>query len=109
MKGLKIIATLNGLLISGKTYDVKEQLKALGGVWQPEEKSWLLPSDTDLSTIIVPAPAAAPASSHLKSKPSWVCCDDARVIDYRLQMHYCERCGRDNEHVFRRGTLYTGD
>ena len=100
-------------MVSGKTYDVKEQLKALGGVWQPEEKSWLLPSGTDMSTITLPAsaPAAsAPAAvPQAKSKPSWVCCDDARVIDYRLQMHYCGRCGRDNEHVFRRGTLYTGD
>jgi hypothetical protein len=111
MKGLKTIATLNGILISGKTYDVKEQLKALGGVWQPEEKSWLLPSGTDLSTITPPAPAApvAKAKAMPSPKPFWICCDDATIIDYARQMHYCKRCGRDNEHVFRRGMLYTGD
>lgn len=32
-------------LITGNTYPVKDQLKALGGKWDPKAKGWLVPDD----------------------------------------------------------------
>lgn len=29
---------------TGKTYDIREQLKALGGKWDEESKTWTVPS-----------------------------------------------------------------
>jgi hypothetical protein len=33
------------VLITGNTYPVKEQIKALGGRWDSRAKGWLVPSD----------------------------------------------------------------
>ena len=30
--------------ITGNTYPVKDQLKTMGGRWNPEEKAWMVPS-----------------------------------------------------------------
>ena len=35
----------NLIAISGNTYPVKDQLKALGGRWNPDQKAWMVPSD----------------------------------------------------------------
>jgi hypothetical protein len=32
-------------LITGNTYPVKDQLKAMGGKWDPNKKGWLVPDD----------------------------------------------------------------
>jgi len=31
--------------ISGNTYPVRAQLKALGGRWDPDQKAWMVPDD----------------------------------------------------------------
>ena len=36
---------MNTTLITGNTYPVKEQLKALGGKWNPGLKGWAVPTD----------------------------------------------------------------
>ncbi len=33
--------------IQGKTYPVKDQLKALGGQWDPQRKVWMVPDDKE--------------------------------------------------------------
>ena len=33
------------VLITGNTYPVKDQIKALGGKWDPDQKGWLVPSE----------------------------------------------------------------
>jgi hypothetical protein len=40
--GEKLMKTV---LITGKTYDVREQLKALGGQWDPAVKGWRVPEE----------------------------------------------------------------
>lgn len=35
--------TTQTVLIVGKTWPVREELKALGGVWSPDKKGWLVP------------------------------------------------------------------
>ena len=32
-----------GWTVTGNTYWVKDQLKAMGGIWDPMEKAWLMP------------------------------------------------------------------
>jgi superfamily II DNA or RNA helicase len=32
------------IFLSGKTYDIKEKIKAIGGRWQPDRSGWLVPS-----------------------------------------------------------------
>jgi hypothetical protein len=41
----------DGVLISGKTFENKDALKALGAVWSPPLKKWKLPLQVDLSSL----------------------------------------------------------
>lgn len=31
------------VVVEGKTYDCREELKAIGGIWYPREKVWRVP------------------------------------------------------------------
>ena len=59
------------LIVKGKTYDIKEQIKELGGIWDSKEKQWLMPDQNAVATCNaamglgdgpppVPAPDEAP-------------------------------------------------
>lgn len=53
-------------LISGNTYPVREKLRALGGTWMPEEKSWSVPDEkAALAKALV---AAAPRQTFHRTK-----------------------------------------
>lgn len=54
--------------ITGNTYDVREQLKALGGRWNPTAKGWDVPDDKAdrARAIVASAGAAAPAATFAK-------------------------------------------
>lgn len=55
--GLFLTRTPEGLEVTGKTYDNKERLKALGAKWNSERKVWVLPLDADISSLAyVPPP-----------------------------------------------------
>lgn len=41
----------DGVLISGRTFDSKDAMKALGGVWSPNLKKWKFPLTVDLSSL----------------------------------------------------------
>jgi hypothetical protein len=41
----------DGVLISGRTFDNKDAIKALGASWSPPLKKWKLPLDVDLSSL----------------------------------------------------------
>jgi hypothetical protein len=41
----------DGVLISGRTFDNKDALKALGAVWSAPLKKWKLPLQVDLSSL----------------------------------------------------------
>ncbi len=48
--------------ISGNTYPVKDQIKALGGRWDGDHKSWMVPADkAEQAQALV---ASAPAKSY---------------------------------------------
>ena len=50
--------------ITGNTYPVKDQLKALGGKWNPEVKGWVVPDDkAEEARRLV---AGAPTARHMR-------------------------------------------
>ena len=38
-------------VLTGKTFDLKEKIKALGGKWNPERRIWTLPLGIDMDEI----------------------------------------------------------
>lgn len=53
-------------LITGNTYPVRAELKALGGTWDKARQGWLVPDDQagEARAIVGAAPAAAPRRSR---------------------------------------------
>lgn len=49
---------MNTVAITGNTYPVKEQLKALGGRWNADRKAWMVPADkaTLAQSLVISAP-----------------------------------------------------
>ena len=66
--------------LSGGTYPLKDQIRALGGRWNPAERVWTLPAGTDTSFTAVPvtAPSGAP------SKPPALTREEALAIYSRV-------------------------
>lgn len=57
--------------ISGNTYPVRERLKALGGVWNPEKKVWIVPDErAEAARAIV---AAGPVGTRRREPVYWRC------------------------------------
>lgn len=65
------------MIITGNTYPVKEQLKALGGKWDKEAKGWSVPDSkaAEAQKLV----AAAPVTPRDNKKP---------FVHYR-----CKQCG----------------
>ena len=54
---------MNTVLISGNTYQVKDQLKSLGGRWDSAARGWRVPAekgDAARALVSAPTPAAKP-------------------------------------------------
>jgi hypothetical protein len=52
-------------VISGNTYPVRDQLKALGGRWDSTRKAWIVPdSRADLARALVPVGSNKPRASR---------------------------------------------
>jgi len=99
--------TDQGIIITGKTFDYKDRIKALGGHWNAEDKSWLVPLGTDLAPLQEPLPTPPPPPPR---RPSWVCCDKATILSLGRQQHWCTTHGDPNQSsFFIHGRLYTGD
>lgn len=74
--GLLATTTAESIEISGRTFDSKERLKALGAKWNAEKKAWLLPLGTDLSSLALPPPP--PLSASMRQQ----------IADYHLELSY---------------------
>lgn len=85
---LKITRTDEGWHVSGKSaYDWKEDLKALGGVWEPRNKIWVVNGDIAPLRHIL-----ANLRKHFTQKdyqkrleefdPQWRCCDKMKVVSF---------------------------
>lgn len=55
--------------ITGNTFPVKDQLKALGAKWNPDEKAWMIAEGKaeQARAIVAGAPASAPRSMGARS------------------------------------------
>jgi len=63
-------------LITGNTYPVKDQLKALGGKWDPNSKGWLVPDDKAdaAKALMTPAKTTTPARrGYRPNGPNGIC------------------------------------
>jgi len=74
--------------ISGNTYPVKDQLRALGGRWNPDARAWMVPAaKADAARALVAgAPGKAPRSTGYRSR---------RISNYRRGTADCRRYGWD--------------
>jgi len=55
--------TTSLVAVTGNTYPVKDQLKALGARWNPDAKAWMVPQTQVAAArkIVAGAPAARPS------------------------------------------------
>lgn len=123
---LLFTTTTKNLVVTGKTFPIKEKLKELGGVWK--SPAWHLPLNADSPlaramlvescrrAIIAEKEAAAAVEKArmayiyspeavkdaLKAKEAgdhtfhWICCDQCKVLDWFKQHTSCQACGHDN-------------
>lgn len=69
------------VLITGNTYLVKDQLRALGGKWNPASRGWRVPADKAEQAKALVAGAPAKQGWHYKSGPP------------KARRYECEECG----------------
>lgn len=64
--------TIEFVALTGNTYPVKDQLKALGARWMPQDRCWMIRSDraSEAQAIIAPAAPAGPVAAP-RSDVSW--------------------------------------
>ena len=55
--------------ITGNTYPVKDQIRALGGRWNPDAKAWMVPAAKadEARALVAGAPVKAPRSATRRS------------------------------------------
>ena len=41
-----------GLVVKGKTFDVKDYIKQLGGIWDSMNKQWLMPDKDSVDNVL---------------------------------------------------------
>jgi hypothetical protein len=117
--GLNFEEEDNCILVSGKTFPLKDTLKGLGGLWNPEKKAWALKKEVATEDVIMnlicDLAEATPKKPLVQTtRPSWVCCSAAKIVDARKMVTVCHVHARDaggGEVYTRRigGSIYTGD
>jgi hypothetical protein len=136
---LNFQATDKNLIISGKTFMIKDVIKTHGGRWDNQKQNWAIPIEKDSpefrSNLLESLSAAIQAErSYIRVPQSieiakaneratikrlvsqgstWLCCEDCTVINWQRQLVTCDECARDEgpyKNTFRlRGMIYTGD
>lgn len=79
------------VLVTGNTYPVKDQLKALGGRWDAQAKGWRVPADkaSEAQALVSGAPKGYVRSTTAAPRRSYA----------RRGARYCEGWGADNPHA----------
>lgn len=84
------------IAITGNTYPVKDQLKALGGRWNADAKAWMVPDDkADEARRLV---EVAPQKSNTVSRRSY---SGRRSRGWSGQCS-CRQCSRGSESLCER-------
>lgn len=90
--GLILIKTHEGLEISGRTFEYRERLKAKGGRWNPERKTWIFAFETDFSDMrSIPTPSVPQRYREPVEPNMWVF---DRVRNARRR-ECCSQCKRE--------------
>lgn len=83
--GLQVNVTEAAFVVSGRTFDHKEKIKAIAGSkWSPADKAWTLPLDADLSTLLAPVVVSRPAAPKVSlwgsTRNTWrrACCSQCK-------------------------------
>jgi|GEM_PF-2802873 len=97
------------VLITGNTYPVRNEIKALGGKWDPKTKGWRVPTEkaAEATKLVAAAGASrgaplspdalrsvAPSSDAIRGRWSGCKCGS---IDGRPRPSDCAQCAYDNE------------
>ena len=121
MSAINIIRETDLIVISGKTFNIKDEIKALGGSWNAERRVWTLPLEMDVEETRKKLDIAMKtnrktetpkAEQKQASNVHWICCEKCTVIDSRRGhtscMDHAEWDGQswNSFRVF--GRLYTG-
>lgn len=70
--------------ISGNTYPVKDQLRLLGGRWNPVQKAWMVPADQAemARKLVAGAAVAVPRARYTGSQNTKRCWECGRQFTY---------------------------
>ena len=117
--GLNFEEEDNRILVSGKTFPLKDTLKGLGGLWNPAKKAWSLRKEVATEDVIMNlicdlAEIEKEAAPKKPERPSWLCCSAAKILDSRRMISRCLVHARDaggGEIYATRvgGCIYSGD
>ena len=85
IRGVTVTTWLDkGVVVSEGIYTTvryADRLAAAGGKWVAEEEAWHLPTGSDVRFILSPA---------AKPRPSWVCCEKAKILSHKSQHYSCQ-------------------
>lgn len=136
MDKLIFTQTDEGIVVTGKTYDAKDVLKAAGASWV--QRRWIFRDRQDMEALRdevredVEAAAAKAAKAAKEAKAytkwlqtaegqkysvqqavqqgvSWICCEHCEVVDWKRQSTYCQTHAEGGNGFRVRGCIYTGD
>ena len=88
----------NIVAITGNTYPVKEQLKAIGGRWNAEQKAWMVPANAADAARRLVAGAKSSSNSFTRqvSRTGWTGCS-CGSIEGKPRRSDCWTCRHDSE------------
>ncbi len=108
------LATATYTIQGYKTFDWKDQIKALGGKWNPQTKTWSVPQETDLGPLVCLVEAYKEEMKSLAAIPRipayGQCCAKAKYTmeyDQGPAWYSCPTHGA--RPITKKGFGYTGD
>lgn len=122
MSSLSFTGSSDGVIVAGKTYAVKDVLKAVGGRWTPQVNGWVFAERSveavkeALADVVTKKRSVARAqkvtpeekrakviAARAAGTHTWICCDQCDVLDWTRKTSDCPI------HEFRlRGCRWTG-
>ena len=89
IRGVTVTTWVDKIVVSEgvyTTYRYRDRLSAAGGKWVAAEKAWHLPAGSDVRVVLAPG---APRAGAGGPRPSWVCCEKAKILSYKNQHYSC--------------------
>ena len=89
IRGVHVYTYTDRIVVSDGVYTTAryaERLIAAGGHWA--DNAWMLPAGADVRCTLDPHGAIA-AKVAIANRPSWTCCDKAKVLGYKSKHYSC--------------------